>query len=134
MTTFYLLRMRFDYHDGKAPWISQWGQTGPNPCDSAWAQSKTNLRRACIEGKNVTTREIVELVECDGHDFVNFEWLATASVPVGALSKEPSVKSQTIGAVLVTRDTRSVVFPDGRIHVEIRSEDDKKIHLAGFGR
>lgn len=132
MITKYSLRFAFDYHDGRKAWRSQWNKTGPNATDSAWAQTKTNLRRASIEGKNLLTREIITIVECDGHDFVNFEWLAVVAVPFG--TKHMTVEGTNVGAVLVTRDNRTTVLGDGTAQIQKRSEEDKKFHLAGFGR
>jgi hypothetical protein len=132
MSKKYLLRFVFDYHDGRKPWRSQWDKTGPNQVDSAWAQTKTNLRSARIEAKDETTRQVTVVVECDGHEFVNFEWLAVLGVPLGV--KQITAAGRNIGAVMVTREKRITVLGDGTAKIEERSEEDKKIHLTGFGR
>lgn len=128
----YVLRFGFEYHDGRKSWRSQWDRTGPNQCDSAWAQTKTNLRCACIEAKDVQTRQVTTIVQCDGHEFVNFEWLAVIGVPLGA--KQVTAEGKNVGAVLVTRNDRITVLSDGTAQIQKRSEADKQLHLTGFGR
>jgi hypothetical protein len=100
--------------------------------DFAWSQNKNNLLYGVIEGKDILTNKISRLVEKEGSDFCNFEWLAIASIPIN--SKETKVEGSNCGAILVSRNERVIVLCDGSIQIELRTEEDKSIHLAGYGR
>ena len=126
------LRCRFDFADGRPSWFSQWDKSGPQKSDMAAYQNKTGLVRAAIEGKDVNTRELKVLAECDGHDFCNFEWLAM--VVTGASNPFGTFQGMNVGLVLVTRNERCIVESNGTFRVESRTEAEKKIHLAGYGR
>lgn len=126
------LRCRFDFAHNKPTWFSMWNDSGPNDCDKAAFQNKNGLIRASIEAKNVITREIITVVECNGIDFCNFQWLAIASTP--AMAKFARVTSKNVGLALVTRDKKINVFVNGKITVENRSEAEKNFHYASYGR
>ena len=125
------LRCRFDFADGRPPWFSQWNKSGPNNSDMACYQNKNGLVRASIEGKHIQTREFRVFAECDGHDFCNFEWLAAVAAPLGTVGK---LQGTNIGLVLVMRNVRCTVEMNGETRLDQRSEAEKKVHLAGYGR
>jgi hypothetical protein len=85
------------------------------------------LVRASIEAQSVETDEIHAVVECDGHDFCNFQWISAAFGLSGTYVK-------VIGITLITRDQQCQVFVDGTTRIENRTEQDKKFHYATFGR
>lgn len=132
-----MVRWRFDYHDGKPTKVGMWCRPAELQSDMAAFQDKTNLRRAAIEVKEALTAKVYPLVECDGPEFVNFEWAAGSPLAV-SLNKpigEQKLYHQIIGLTMVTRELRVTVHIDGsEPKVELRSEAEKSIHLAGFGR
>ncbi len=132
MENIWLLRWRFDYSDDKPARYGLWSRSSRNPIDMAAFVNKENLRRASIEAKNFVNRDDVRiLAECDGWDFVNFQWMAEARVS----SADSRVTGhRLIGLKLVTRDWFFLVFRDGTMQKVPRPEDDKKFHYAGFGR
>ena len=129
----YLLRCRFDFAN-RPTWFSQWDKSGDMPCDKACFQNKEGLIRAAIEGKDRDTRQTVVLAECDGHDFNNFEWAATAPMAGMAVKGSQQLVTTNVGLILVTRSERVIIGMDGSCKIETRSEEDKKFHFAGFGK
>jgi len=127
----YLLRWRFDYTDSKVSKFGGWSRSGETKELQAWCTSKTNLLRACIEGKNIATREIKTFAECDGQNFVNFSWFAGA---VGSpfMKGNTTLKSQILGLTLTTRNHSATVQVDGGVRVKPLNEEEKKVNLAGF--
>lgn len=108
------------------------------PCDMAAFQDKTNLRSASIEVKEALTTKRYILVECDGHDFVNFSWVAGSPVGTalnGSLKQERTLRSQIVGLTLVTRDLKVTALIDGSYpQIVPRSDGEKSMNLAGFGK
>ena len=133
MREFYLLRWRYDYHDHKPTKYGQWNRHSENPSDQAWCQSKENLMNASIEVKNYYTREIKRVAECRGQDFVNFQWIATASTPMQSKGKVVSMGS-IVGLSLVSRKEIFSFYLNGQSKEKANTVDYSKIHLAGFGR
>jgi hypothetical protein len=125
------LRCRFDFSNGRAPWVSQWDRTGTSASDAAWRQSKEGLMLATVEGKHRITRELRTFAQCAGPDFCNFEWLAAIAMDSGALRGSVTKQGTVYGLVLVTNKVRCVVKMDGSIHVEEKTQPDKFYH---FGR
>ncbi len=126
----YLLRWKFEYHDSKPTKSGIWSRPAVNLADMAAMNSKENLRTASIEAKHVETRAITTLAECDGYDFINFEWMAEARTPFGG--GETVVR--LLGIKLVTRETSIHVYPSGDVKILARAEHDKNFHYEGFGR
>jgi len=85
------------------------------------------LVRASIEAQDVATNEIHTVVECDGYDFCNFQWLSAVFGFSGGYDK-------IIGINMITRDELCQVFVDGTTRIEKRTETDKKFHFATYGR
>src|SRR3990172_4226027 len=83
----YLLRWRFDFSD-KPTRYGVWNSS----IEPAWSVNKNNLVRASIEGKDMQTRETRIIAECDGWDFVNFEWVAATPIHIGLIQKYQNVK------------------------------------------
>lgn len=124
----YLLRWHFDYV-GNLPKYGQWSRAASRQEDMAYCQNKEGLVRASVEGKNVVTREVVTLAECDGHDFVNFQWMAEFRA-----KSDGSGTYHHVGLKLVTRENWVEVYTRGQVKIVPRTEEDKKFHYATFGR
>lgn len=121
----FMLRWRFDYSDGKPTAFGAWNDTSEG---KAALTNKTGLCRAAVEGFDPNAcGGIVTLAECDGWDFINFAWVCLFDL-LG------SAANRIVGLSLVTREEVREVLLDGRVSRRIRTEDEKKIHLAGFGR
>lgn len=126
----YRLRWRFDFVTGVVKY-GQWDRDTPNEEEKACRVMKQGLIRASIEGKNRGNYQMVTMVECDGHDFVNFAWKAEFRGTFGALSKG---MTRVTGLEMWTREERISVFFDGRVHREPRTEADRRYHYSIFGR
>lgn len=127
------LRWRFDFlRNGLQHGF--WDDPGAGRGGEAWKVNKDGICRACVEGIDLKTGEVKPIVECDGWDFVNFEWIAAAAMPVSPGPRGVKVTGSIQGMVLVTRDKKYKVFLDGRIKVENRSQWEKERNLVGFGR
>lgn len=129
----YDLRWRFDFL-GRASRYGMWNNPGDNDCDKAAFQNKEGLVRASVEGKHRRTFEIKPLAECDGWDFVNFEWMAACIAP--ALFKEEVAPNQhyLVGLKIKTREDEIEVYPTGTVNKVPRTAEDKSYHYATFGR
>lgn len=130
----YLLRWRFDFGNGRPEKYGQWSRPATRNEDMAAFVNKDGIVRAAIEGKDIETREVRVLAECDGWDFVNFQWMAEARMGFGAAAPGPLAAHRLVGLKLVTREVELQVNEAGDVHVAARSEEDKKFHYEGFGR
>jgi hypothetical protein len=124
----FLLRWRFDYADRPSK-TGQWSRAATIETDMAYYQNKEGIVRASIEGKDVITREIKTLAECDGWDYVNFQWMDVVRGRSDGLCTR-----QHIGLKLITRDFWVEVYAKGLIKKIPRTEEDKNYHYATFGR
>jgi len=124
----YLLRWRFDYLDRPTKY-GQWSRAATLETDMAYFQNKEGLVRASVEGKDILTREIKTLAECDGWDYVNFQWMAELR-----MRSDGYGTSQHVGLKLVTRDFWIEVYARGNVLRVPRTEEDKNYHYATFGR
>lgn len=128
----YDLRWRFDFAGRASKW-GKWSSPGQSPELKAWSNNKEGLVRACIEGQDVETQSVSVLAECDGHDFVNFQWEAVAMMPANRIGQVKPIHA-LVGLKLVTRDEEICVASSGGVSRRIRPECEKKIHFATFGR
>lgn len=118
------------HYANRPSWRSQWGMTGPNQCDFAWSQPREGLVAACIEAKDVNTKQIVSLVECDGPDFCDFRWVAVTKVPLGT-PRPMETRGVNVGLTLVMRRHSTTVLMDGRINVQDRDpSEDRMFHYG----
>jgi hypothetical protein len=126
----YKLRWRFDFAQKPAKY-GMWDKPGETKETQAWCQNGEGLIRAAVEGKDPVTKEEVILAQCDGHDFVNFQWMAAAKV--NPFFKGTAKTSHfLLGLKLTTREKAFEVFPDGMVNKKDRT--DKNINYATFGR
>lgn len=129
----YRVRWRFDFHSKPAKY-GMWSNPGDIEKEGAWKVNKDGLSRASIEQECLHTFNVTTVAECDGHDFVNFEWADIETfgmAPSGAIAKTGKA---LVGLTLVTRETAVTCLVNGDQFVNSRSEFDKKFHYAGFGR
>lgn len=131
-TKLYDLRWRFDFVSRPTRW-GKWSAPGKTPEMQAWCNNGEGLVRASIEGRHAITQEIKTLAECDGHDFVNFQWLAVAMTPASLVGIAKPVHA-LVGLKIVTRETEIGVAADGSVATRVRPEAEKRINFATFGR
>jgi hypothetical protein len=117
------LRWRFDFPD-KAPSIGMWSLPAQRPEDMAAYQNKEGLVRASIETQDIITQEIKTLAECDGWDFLNFQWISARFGLYQGWAK-------IVGLKLITRDYEIIVFDSGEIE---RRERRLDLNFATFGK
>jgi len=131
----YLLRWRFDFANNKPTKYGQWSRPATIQSDMAAMVNKEGLIRASIEGKDRTTKDVLTILECDGHDFVNFEWVNARHYFVSNLGASMIAPfHRLLGLALVTREFKTLVLLDGTVHPRPRTEAEKKLHLEGFGK
>lgn len=124
----YVLRWRFDFH-GKAPVFGMWG----SPRNTAWDQNREGLARASIEAKSAKTSITSTVVECDGHDFRNFQWIVVSRVnPNFRGSVTPP--AEHVGIKLLTTHEEVAVLLTGQCARRRLTEAEKNLHFATFGR
>jgi hypothetical protein len=131
----YLVRWRYEWPD-KPSKYGMWSNPGPKNdlATKAWFHNKEGLTLAAIEAKNIETKEIKIIVACDGHDFVNFKWLAAASLnPIG-LKGSVTPLTRLLGLTLVTREYDYNVYHNGIVEKKARDPEEMKINYATFGR
>jgi hypothetical protein len=127
------LRWRFDFVN-KPSKVGYWSRPGDQHGGHAWSVDKTGLLRAAIEAEDTRTWKELVAAECDGHDFINFEWIGGTTAPMAPL-RPVTLEPQIIGMRLHTREkVFSVMMFSTQVHVRDRTEEEKRAHLAGFGR
>lgn len=127
------LRWRFEFTGNRPAKYGKWSSPGNSPELQAWNKNKEGVARACIEGKDVETGASCVLVDIPGQDFVNFQWIASASTP-GMFNGSIRPVHQLLGLKIVARDTEISVMADGAVYENKRAEDEKTINFATFGR
>lgn len=131
----YKLRWRFEWPDRPAKY-GMWSSPGPKGDDTtkAWCNNKEGLTLAAIEAKHVETKETKIIVACDGYDFINFEWMAAAYMNPMGIRGSITPLTRLLGICLVTREFRFEVFHDGILRKTERTQEEKNINYATFGR
>ena len=124
----YHLRWRFDYKS-KSSVFGMWDSSHI----PAWDKNSDDLLHAAIEAKEIDSGKITRLVECDGHDFRNFQWLAISKV-------NPNMRGSVtplainIGLKILTTHEEVAVLVTGQVGRRPLSEGEKGIQFATFGR
>jgi hypothetical protein len=111
------LRWRFEYADKPAKY-GGWDYLGDDPGLSAWRQPREGMVMAILEAKT-SDGVILQLVECPGQDFCNFQWEMEARLNAGSLAH------RHVGLTLVSRSYRYTVFVNGNTNAEPRKESDR---------
>jgi hypothetical protein len=130
----YLLRCCLEYSDNKKTWRSMWNMTQENATDAAWRQSKDNLLFALIEAKNIVTRDISVVAVCNGDDFCNFQWIATVACNSTGGFNSVTTRGTNIGLKIISRNDEIIVYCDKKIQLRKRTEEEKKINFAAYGK
>lgn len=129
----YDLRWRFDFNGNRPAVYGKWSAPGSTPQVQAWNKNREGLVLASIEAREVGTNREFKILSVDGHDFVNFQWVAVAMVPY-TLAGKVQPRHALAGLKIVARDVEYVVFADGTGEKRIRPEAEKTINFATFGR
>lgn len=131
--TTYMVRWRFDFAKRPSA-VGFWGRPGDQKTGEGLAAfaNKEGLIRASIEGKDMNGGAIKTLIEVDGHDFCNFQWMAAAKYALGGGHQVCPMK--LLGMKLISREFEYWAFPTGLVHREPRPEEDKNYHYATYGR
>ena len=111
-----------------------WNNSGARDSDGAWCVNKTALRRAAIEAVDTTTWEEVTLWECDGPEFVNFEWMVAAPMGMPFGNGEMEIRPTILGLAGVSREYKDEVFIDGSSRRRERTEEEKRNLLAAWSK
>lgn len=108
-----------------------WSRPAVLPSDMAAMQPRDNIARASVEGKNVVTREVITLAECDGWDWCLFQWMEEMRYQMG----DTAAAAKTIvGMQLVTRSIWVEVKDTGEVTRVPRTKEDMSYHYESFGR
>lgn len=127
------VRWRFDFLE-KPTRYGYWSRPGDSSGGHAWSVDKAGLLRACIEVEDKRTWKVYAAAECDGHDFVNFEWVVGTRAPLDPV-RPVALEPQVVGMKIHTRENVATVLMDGsKVVVRPRTDDEKAMKLAGFGR
>lgn len=137
----YLLRWRFDYL-AKTSRMGQWSRGATLEGDMACFQNKEGLVRAAVEGKYISESptqrngklikqyDTLILAECDGWDFVNFQWMAELH-----MRSDGKGSHHHVGLKMVTREQWVEVYAVNGLSKSIpRTDEDKIFHYETFGR
>jgi hypothetical protein len=127
----YDIRWVFEYRDGTEKKIGFWTRDSQDIKTMAAFKRKEGLAKAYIERKDKRNGIIQIPVYCNGQDFCLFKWVRI--VKLSNLKNQAS-PGQLVGLTLVSRDLEATVYVDGKIEINQRKEDEKKIHYECFGR
>lgn len=122
--SFYRLRWRFQYADGKPDVYGQWNGTAI----AAWSVDKTNLLYALIEGEKFGHWTQKVLVRVPGQIFATAKWVAGTSVLMGG-GDVKSTPAEIVGLTLQTNDEAITAFIDGSVSRRALSAADRKFKL-----
>lgn len=127
------LRWRFEYSNGRPSAYGIWDFSNTkHSSGSAFAQPKDHLLYAIIEAENRNRNKIIHAVVCDGPDYCNFEWQATAFVyTIG--SEDTQLETITSGLTLVSRTHRYSFFRSGQFKIHERTDSDTMFHFGAEG-
>lgn len=117
----WLYRWRFDFHH-KPTKFGGWQGSSNRTEDMASFVNKDGLAFARIEGKHFLTREVKVFAECQGWDFLNFEYLACL------ISNNRSSLNFVYGLRLRTDKELISCFADGSVKVEQWNRDRSFIY------
>lgn len=123
------LRWRYDFKNRPSK-AGQWDKDASIEGEKACRQHREGLTRAVIEGKHKESLAVMPIVDCDGQDFVNFQWM----MEYRGNSKTGQGFHRHVGLELLTRKDCISVFFDGRIVKTPRSPEDMAFNYEIFGR
>jgi hypothetical protein len=127
----YRLRWRFDYAD-RASKCGMWCYASNRPEEMACFQNTTGLVRACVQAENLKTWETEDVVECDGHDFVEFRWVTAVSMNPLMLQGSFTSPGTIVGLELITRAKRATALVNGKLLVRERTAEEMLNNLDQY--
>lgn len=127
------LRWRFEYSNGRPSRYGIWDYSdAKHALGSAFAQPKDNLLYAIIEAENRDRNRVIHAIVCDGPDYCNFAWEATAYVYSIATSNT-QLDTVTNGLTLVSRTHRHTFYRNGNFKIIERTDPDTLYHFGTEG-
>lgn len=124
----YLLRWRFEFKDKPAV-FGMWNSNAI----TAWDKNGEGLSKVLIECKSTVTKETRVVAECEGHEYRNLQWVATAAVP-SSFSGTVTPLSKCTGLKILTTDEEVAILTTGVCSRRKLTEAEKGIHFATYGR
>lgn len=124
----YLLRWRFEFKDKPAV-FGMWNSNAI----TAWDKNGEGLSKVLIECKSTVTKETRVVAECEGHEYRNLQWVATAVVP-SSFSGTITPLSKCTGLKILTTDEEVAILTTGVCSRRKLTESEKGIHFATYGR
>lgn len=115
------LRWALYFKDGKTE-FGNWMSDDKPAC----FVNKTGLLAARIERADRKAGKFFPVVECDGHDFRDFEFVKLASLA--------SRRNYLVGLTMITNDEKVTVIIDGKINVRKLTDEEKYSPRAADGR
>jgi hypothetical protein len=112
----YRLRWRFDYVNRPSK-VGMWLFASNKPEEMACFQNTEGLLRAAVECESLLTWKTEIVVECDGHDFVEFRWVNAVSVNPLALQGSVTSPGTLVGLELITKSKRATCLVNGKFSV-----------------
>lgn len=113
------VRWRLEYSNKPAK-FGMWNNPGVDTYSYASFQDRDGLVYACIEVKDIVTRQLKVLARCSAADYEQHRWIAAAPMPLK--SSGLKVEGGVQGMTLVTRDQKLHVYKDGLVKIEKMEE------------
>ena len=110
-----------------------WGNPGRSRANQAWTQNREGLVRASIEGKDLVTKEIVTLAQCDGHNFRTFQYIAVARAPA-LITGTIQPMTQLVGMKILTTDYELIVLDTGETGKAKLKDSERNLNFATYGK
>lgn len=133
----YRLRWKYEYINS-ADRAGMWSRPSENSEEGfkskAWAQPQQNLLWAVIEGQDASRPgKVFRLAEVPGEDFMNFQWLAVAQVPLGGAGGQ-NIRGAIQGMSLQSRYEKITVYIDGTVDKRAVTDYERYGHFKKFKR
>lgn len=110
------VRWHFDYA-GRPPKWGAWTDPGNCASTTAWTQPKDGLVRAAIIARDRLTRKVYTIAECDGHEFIEFRWIAAAPMPM-----TPRALAGQAAKFIGSIQGMSLVTPKEKLHAYVNGQ------------
>lgn len=129
----FLLRWKFEWNDRPSK-FGMWSLPGSTDdlATKAWCSNREGLKTAIIESKDYVTREIKTVVAVSGQDFMNFQWVALASVNVNSVKGKTTPRTIIGGLKIITRHEEITAFDFGKVTRAKNSVEN--INFATYGK
>lgn len=111
------IRWRYDYADGSKK-FGLWSMPGKHDNEKPSRTYNLSVVYAAIEAKSNIDYKIYQLAECDGNNFVAFQYIAMASIAPFGIKGEVTPPTYFGGMKLLTKTNVYQVVPSGHISVK----------------